>query len=230
MRATELQGLDWINSPQKRRIDLGVTIATMPVWLPLGTAALGISRVVDGKGALFHHERLGQGGEAFDVHKVRTLKGIAPDAQNKGVYDPHATWLGKKLRLLGIDEIPQAVNVLNGQLSLVGPRVMPISGIEAMRAYLSRNEFDEWEDLYFSSKPGGISSYVLFHRQARYGEATYRRRLEMDRADYKNASLRHDLGLIKAAAQTGFKLFFGEALRGPKSTERIDKVARPENI
>jgi lipopolysaccharide/colanic/teichoic acid biosynthesis glycosyltransferase len=208
-----LKGEQWINSPYKRSMDLLIAGVSIPAASTIGATALGLSRMIDGRGAVFKHQRLGQNGERFTIAKIRTLKDIEPDVVNKGVADEHATAFGRMLRLRGIDEIPQITNVLAGEMSVVGPRAMPQSGIDHMQEVLPRNEFDEWLEIYSLSKPGGISSFGLHYRMNDQGLRHYEHRAMMDKSDFENTSLLHDINLVRRAAAVGIKLFFSSTPR-----------------
>lgn len=85
--------------------------------------------VIDDKGPVFYNApRLGLGGKVFKMYKFRTMKVNAPDIRNEdgttfnSENDPRVTHIGKVLRKTSIDEIPQIINVLIGDMSFVGPR------------------------------------------------------------------------------------------------------------
>jgi exopolysaccharide biosynthesis polyprenyl glycosylphosphotransferase len=79
----------------------------------------------DGKPALFRQPRVGRNGEVFTILKFRTMRHQAPDGQ-EDIYtregDPRVTEVGRWLRKLRLDELPQLWNVLRGEMSLIGPR------------------------------------------------------------------------------------------------------------
>lgn len=99
-------------------------ILLMPIWL-----VIALSIVLDSPGSpIFRQERVGLGGQAFTLYKFRTM---IPDAYKygKGFYfegenDWRITRVGRVLRKLSLDEIPQFFNVLRGDMSVVGPRPM----------------------------------------------------------------------------------------------------------
>lgn len=126
----------------KRSFELGMTWLTMPFWGPI---YLGISAAIwleDRGDPIFRQTRIGQGGSRFDTLKFRTM---VPDAERvleealsndptlreewerdcKLRKDPRITRVGQILRKTSLDEIPQLVNVLRGEMSLVGPRPLP---------------------------------------------------------------------------------------------------------
>ena len=113
----------------KRAFDLGVIAAAALVLLPLWPAlwlAVALAIRLDSPGpVLFRQRRLGRGGREFSVIKFRTMADGAEDLTGPvraAVGDPRATRVGRVLRRLHVDELPQVVNVLRGEMSLVGPR------------------------------------------------------------------------------------------------------------
>jgi lipopolysaccharide/colanic/teichoic acid biosynthesis glycosyltransferase len=109
----------------KRAVDVlgaGVGLAlTSPL---IGIAALAI-KLDDGGPVFYRQRRVGLHGEEFDLFKLRTM---IPGAEAEGAgwavdyADPRITRVGRVLRRLSVDELPQLWNVLNGQMSIVGPR------------------------------------------------------------------------------------------------------------
>ncbi|BDU71227.1 sugar transferase [Mesoterricola silvestris] len=105
----------------KRAFDLAGSLALLVALAPvLAAAALAVA--LDGPGpVLFRQRRLGLGGRFFEILKFRTMMPGDPEAATfRG--DPRITRVGAKLRAWRIDELPQLVNVLRGDMSLVGPR------------------------------------------------------------------------------------------------------------
>lgn len=126
----------------KRATDIIAVVGTAPVWIP---ACLVISLLIwleDQHHPLFRQERVGRGGEVFETWKFRTMRPDAerilqeefarnPDleeewsAHYKLKNDPRITRIGNFLRRTSLDELPQLINVLRGEMSLVGPRPLP---------------------------------------------------------------------------------------------------------
>jgi len=107
-----------------RVLDLVLGAVLLVLSLPLLLCAVTAVLLVDGRPVLFRQVRLGQYGRPFEVLKLRTMR---RNAEADGpvfaeVDDPRATRVGRVLRRLRIDELPQLVNVLRGEMSLVGPR------------------------------------------------------------------------------------------------------------
>jgi exopolysaccharide biosynthesis polyprenyl glycosylphosphotransferase len=108
----------------KRALDLVLVIPLLLCSLPLWVV-IAIVIKMDSRGpVLFSHDRVGMGGRVFRLYKFRTMStdtsayAVAPGDQN----DPRITRFGRWLRKTSLDEIPQFLNVLKGQMSLVGPR------------------------------------------------------------------------------------------------------------
>ena len=99
----------------KRLFDIFLVILTALMWLPLLAVTALAVLIFDGRPVFFLQRRAGKGGRAFDVLKFKTM--VSVDGG-----EPVATPLGRWLRKLSLDEIPQLVNVLKGDMSLVGPR------------------------------------------------------------------------------------------------------------
>jgi sugar transferase (PEP-CTERM system associated) len=114
-----------MSSIAKRLFDIAASLALLIVALPL--ILFGAMAVkVDSKGpAFFRQTRVGLYGQAFDLYKLRTMRTDA-EADGKAVWaqenDPRVTAVGRWLRKLRIDELPQAWSVLKGDMSFVGPR------------------------------------------------------------------------------------------------------------
>ena len=103
----------------KRLFDIVLVSLTACFWLPLMAATALAVFLCDGRPVFFMQRRAGKGGRPFNVFKFKTMT-----APNGGA--PSATPLGKWLRKLSLDEIPQMLNVLKGDMSLVGPRPLPV--------------------------------------------------------------------------------------------------------
>lgn len=113
-----------IGRTAKRAFDLAAAvtllIATAPLWL---ASALAV-RLEDGAPVFFTQQRVGKDGVSFRVIKFRTMRGDAPPYASSppGDVDPRITRTGRILRKTGLDELPQLINVIRGEMSLVGPR------------------------------------------------------------------------------------------------------------
>jgi lipopolysaccharide/colanic/teichoic acid biosynthesis glycosyltransferase len=108
----------------KRLFDLvAAAVALLVVTPVLAAAALGIRATSHGP-VLFRAPRAGRGGRTFTMFKLRTMRHAAapPDARITAVNDARVFGFGRLLRRTKIDELPQLLNVLRGEMSIVGPR------------------------------------------------------------------------------------------------------------
>jgi exopolysaccharide biosynthesis polyprenyl glycosylphosphotransferase len=110
----------------KRSMDLAFSVIGLIVAAPLMALAALAVKVTSPGPALFRQERVGEGGKTFTILKLRTM---VVDAEKKtgpvlsaGKSDPRITPVGKFLRATRLDELPQLINVLKGEMSIVGPR------------------------------------------------------------------------------------------------------------
>ncbi len=108
---------------RKRLIDLGIVLAVLPVALPVLAAGALAVLIAMGRPILFVQPRTGQGGKVFAIYKLRTMQ---PSSEDHGITtvkgDLRITPVGRFLRRSRIDELPQLLNVLKGDMSIIGPR------------------------------------------------------------------------------------------------------------
>jgi sugar transferase (PEP-CTERM system associated) len=117
------QGL--FRSAVKRLFDCAASTALLLLTLPVMLLAAICIYLESGLPVLYRQERVGQGGRVFTMHKLRSMKNGAESHGTPrwaGVDDARATRVGRIIRKLRIDELPQLVNVLKGEMSFVGPR------------------------------------------------------------------------------------------------------------
>lgn len=112
----------------KRSIDIIAGICLLP-FIVLLSIFVWIIILFDDRGPLFYAApRMGKDGKIFKMYKYRSMKVNSPDIRNSdgstynGDADPRVTRVGRFLRATSIDEIPQFINVLIGDMSLIGPR------------------------------------------------------------------------------------------------------------
>jgi lipopolysaccharide/colanic/teichoic acid biosynthesis glycosyltransferase len=112
----------------KRLIDIITAILALPLWL-LILLVVGPIIYIQDRGPIFYNAgRLGKNGKVFKMYKFRSMKMNAPDIRNAdgSTYnaedDPRLTSIGKIIRKTSIDETPQIINILKGDMSVIGPR------------------------------------------------------------------------------------------------------------
>lgn len=122
--------------PYKRVADLLTVIVTSPIWVPIGLVIALAVRVESRGPAIFKQTRIGYLDEPFTLYKFRTMVEGADAAGPKFAVkdDPRLTRVGKALRILRADEIPQLWNVIRGDVSIVGPRPEQVQFVEEFKA------------------------------------------------------------------------------------------------
>ena len=111
------------NSSLKRVLDLVLSVAVSPFALILVFLSCAAVYLTDGGPVIYKQLRVGLGGKPFTMYKIRTLKRTASDDfSGMRASDPDLLKVGTFLRLWRIDELPQILNILKGDMSWVGPR------------------------------------------------------------------------------------------------------------
>jgi lipopolysaccharide/colanic/teichoic acid biosynthesis glycosyltransferase len=105
-------------------VDVGFTLLLAPVWVPLLLFGVVMAALLQGFPVFYRADRLGQDAKIFRMLKLRTM---VRDAERLGPavstgHDPRITPIGALLRRAKLDELPQFLHVLSGQMSIVGPR------------------------------------------------------------------------------------------------------------
>jgi exopolysaccharide biosynthesis polyprenyl glycosylphosphotransferase len=180
----------------KRVFDVAASIAGLILLSPfLALGALAI--VLDGGFPIFFRQtRAGEGGRPFQMIKFRTMvrdaEAMLPelvafeqlaDPMFKLPNDPRVTRVGQLLRKTSIDELPQLVNVLRGDMSIVGPRPEQVDLVER---YLPEHQFR------LAVKPGVTGPMQVYGR----GQLTFAERLAVEREYVENLSLARDLRIV----------------------------------
>lgn len=121
----------------KRAVDLMLALAGLVITAPLMLLAAALVKLSSAGPALYHQERVGLNGRIFTVHKLRTMRQDA-EAGTGPVWtqpnDSRVTPLGRLLRRVRLDELPQLWNVLRGDMSVVGPRPERPSFVDQLTA------------------------------------------------------------------------------------------------
>ena len=174
----------------KRVIDFtAAAIGLLLIWPVLGLVALAIASRRDGP-VFFLQERVGQHKKPFTVFKFRTMSVRAPESINQldeavveGGNDQRITPIGRFLRASSLDELPQLLNVLKGEMSLIGPRPMIPEQLLAIPDSLHGG---------FAMKPG-ITGWAQVNGRR---ELDWLARLELDAWYAENVSLALDIRII----------------------------------
>ena len=186
----------------KRAIDIIGSIVGIIFLIPL-TIVIGIANLIlKDKGPIFYtQERIGKNGKHFKMYKYRSMVVGADEklreylAENEEAreeyakykklkHDPRITKMGAFLRKTSLDEFPQFINILKGEMSLVGPR-----------PYLprEREEINGFFNYIMSCKPGLTGFWQVNGRS----DVTFTDRLEMDMQYYYKHNLKMDIKILK---------------------------------
>ena len=180
----------------KRIMDIMLVLVSAPVWLPLmSVVALAILVTSPGESVIFKQCRTGKGGNRFNMYKFRTMVPNAEQLKSEYAHlnelqwpdfkianDPRITPVGRFLRKTSLDEIPQLLNVLRGEMSLVGPR--PTS--------FGPETYKLWHTHRLDVMPGITGLWQIFGR----AKLEFDERLRLDIAYIERASLRFDLYIL----------------------------------
>lgn len=141
----------------------------------------------------------GNQGKGFNAFKFRTINraiGELAAWKSFGTFDPRASWVGQTIRQSGLDELPQLLNVLKGDMSLVGTRPLSPHDLERNQA-ASPQLFDEWFPYFQLVKPGWTGESQLYrHRHRHMTDAVLKKSMELDLRYFNTATLRQDMKLL----------------------------------
>jgi exopolysaccharide biosynthesis polyprenyl glycosylphosphotransferase len=180
----------------KRVLDITVSFVALLFLLPV-MAVIAIAVRLDSRGTIIHKRRVvGVGGKTFDAYKFRTMHvngdeilAGSPELQReleenqKLKDDPRVTRLGRILRPTSLDELPQLFNVLRGQMSLVGPRMITEQ---------ERRLYGKWRTNLLTVKPGITGLWQVSGRS----DLNYSERVALDMHYIRNHSIWLDLYLL----------------------------------
>jgi lipopolysaccharide/colanic/teichoic acid biosynthesis glycosyltransferase len=193
----------YLSSRRKRALDVLVSGTVLLVAGPLLAAILVAIRLETHGHPVYRQRRVGRDGRPFELFKLRTMvsgaetmgKGLAVDEG-----DERITRLGAWLRRTSIDELPNLVNVLHGEMSLVGPR--PTVQVQVDR-------YDDRQRRRLDALPG-LTGWAQVNGRA---SLPWHERIELDLWYIEHASLRLDLRILARSAHlaaTGTGLYRGE--------------------
>jgi exopolysaccharide biosynthesis polyprenyl glycosylphosphotransferase len=181
----------------KRFFDILLSIIALTLCIPI-FIAIALAIKLDSKGPVFFiHKRIGKNRKPINIYKFRTMvdhadkmiQNFTPEQQKeyqrnfKLDKDPRITKIGKFLRASSLDELPQLINILFGDISIVGPR--PVVKKELKK-------YGQNVERLLSVKPG-LTGYWQIHGRS---NTTYQQRVEMDMKYIRNRSLWMDFKII----------------------------------
>jgi lipopolysaccharide/colanic/teichoic acid biosynthesis glycosyltransferase len=175
---TDIATTEPIDTPYVRLvkpvIDRSVGFVLLLVALPVLLAVALAVRISLGTGVIFTQDRIGQRGEIFRIYKFRTMRpsrrrehrpfeGEDRRMTHKHPDDPRLSAVGRVLRRLSLDELPQLINVVKGDMSLVGPRPELVSIVA---------DYEPWQHRRHCVKPGVTGLWQVSARERPMHEAT----------------------------------------------------------
>ena len=180
----------------KRCLDIILSLLGVVILIPIGIIIkLVYISMGDGGDIMYSHKRIGKDGKAFQIYKFRTMVPNADvlleellkderyrkewETSQKIENDPRITKWGRFLRESSLDELPQVINVLKGEMSIVGPRPLVEGELEAHGGL----------ELYQKVKPG-ITGWWACHGRS---DIDYPERLALEYYYIRNLSLRLDM-------------------------------------
>ncbi|QIA77857.1 sugar transferase [Rodentibacter caecimuris] len=184
----------------KALLDYMFVLLSAPIWLTVLFIVAAIIKIEDPSGrVLFRQERLGKDGRIFTCYKFRSMYTDQsfmkewldnnPDEKkyyakyHKYINDPRITKIGNILRKTSLDELPQLINVLKGEMSLVGPRPYMVK---------EKEDIGQKAHLVFAIKPGITGMWQVSGRS----NIDFNTRVEMDVWYVKNWSLWNDIVIL----------------------------------
>lgn len=184
----------------KRGMDILIAGIALLIFFPVFFVLGAIVFISDPGPVLYKQRRVGRGGQEFWMYKFRSMRQNADvllkellenDAEARAEFeatyklknDPRLIRFGSVMRKLSLDELPQLINVILGDMSLVGPR--PIVAPEAIK-------YGDVFEIYKRMKPGCAGLWQCSGRN----DTTYDERVELDRRYYFEASVRRDFWVL----------------------------------
>lgn len=201
----------------KRLLDLLISSFSLLILWPV-FVVIAIFIKIDSKGRVFFkQERLGKDGEVFKIYKFRTM---VENAENIGTGlstfegDPRVTKVGNLLRKTSLDELPQLINIIKGDMSLIGPRP-PVP--------YSPKKYDEYSEIQrkrFTVRPGITGLAQVNGRNS----LTWEERIDFDVKYVKQLRFGLDLKILFLTIIRVFKRsdIHGPERRKPKGKRKVN--------
>ena len=184
----------------KRSFDLSAALTALVILLPLFVLFALAIWAVDGSSPFYRHRRLGRGQRSFGCLKFRTMRIDSQEAlarhlsENPAALaewnqtrklkdDPRITPIGHVLRKSSLDELPQLINIIRGEMSFVGPRPIVEEEIE---------KYGDAASAYFAVRPGLTGAWQISGRS----DTTYAERVRLDRQYVESQNFAGDILII----------------------------------
>ncbi|SIQ11016.1 exopolysaccharide production protein ExoY [Rhizobium sp. RU35A] len=184
----------------KRAFDIVTALSALIVFSPLFLMIMALVKFSDGGKVFYGHKRVGHNGRSFRCLKFRTMVMNGDEVLRRHLHanpeaaeewqatrklkdDPRVTTVGTVLRKLSLDELPQLINVLRGEMSIVGPR--PVVDEEL-------SLYDSFAVYYLRTRPGLTGLWQISGRN----DVSYERRIAFDTHYVQNWSLMQDVSII----------------------------------
>ena len=191
---------DCRSSALKRSFDLTIALVTCVIFSPIFILLALVLILFQGRPVLIAHRRLGHGGQSFPCFKFRTMVTNAsealaehlkanPDARREWETtrklrdDPRITPFGAVLRKSSADELPQLLNIIRGEMSLVGPRPIVEEEVAHYGPYIQ---------YYLQVRPGLTGAWQISGRN----DTSYQQRVDLDTEYARSWSFGRDLKII----------------------------------
>ncbi|WP_284757091.1 sugar transferase [Agrobacterium sp. fls2-241-TYG-188a] len=184
----------------KRSFDVSSALLALLVLSPIFLMIMALVKFTDRGPAFYGHRRVGHNGRMFHCLKFRTMVmngddvlrhylAANPEAAEewkttrKLKNDPRVTSIGSVLRKLSLDELPQLINIIRGEMSVVGPR--PVVDEEL-------NYYESAASYYLSTRPGLTGLWQISGRN----DVSYKERVDFDTQYVRNWSMMQDVSII----------------------------------
>ena len=165
-----------------RVIAVGLFILLLPIWLLCATLIL----IIDGKPILFKQKRIGQNGQFFTLYKFRTMRKHTPEIPTHLFEnaDQYIISQVKWLRALSLDELPNLINIIKGDMNFIGPRPALHNQLDLIELRKSMN--------IDSIKPG-ITGWAQVNGR---DDISIQQKVELDEYYLKHKSFQLDLKIL----------------------------------
>ena len=208
------KGLTFSQAIIKRLMDIVISLVVTLIGLPFMLLVALAIKLEDGGPVFYKQERVTLNGKVFKILKFRSMI-VNAEKEGKSIpattNDPRITKVGRIIRTTRLDELPQMLNILKGDMSFVGPRPERVEHVEKFS--------EEIPEFAFRTKvKGGLTGYAQIY--GKYNTSAYDK-LRLDLMYIENYSVLLDIKLILLTIRILFK---------KESTEGFDKVAKAPEV